>query len=183
MPARSGVRCATAASISERLLLGNERLVLRRRRGQHGLGRLAAFHHIQQFVLERRLTSSQRRDLVLQALEFARRQTAGLQPGVITPGSRPHGVDVALEAALLVGDVAERGLRVDELVVGLLGATGAVGDRRELRQVRPPVRELGKGRVSSLQVEESQLGRGVGVHAGGLTGSFRMTGRATSTDR
>ena len=42
------------------------------------------------------------------------------------------------------------------------------GDRRELGQRAPPVRELGQGGVGGLQVEQTQLGGRVGFHVGRL---------------
>ena len=98
-------------------------------------------------------------------------------------GAGAHGVDVVLEPALL--DRRCRRARVcasTSCVVQLARRSCARRSRRARAGVRRRWRELGERRVGGLQVEQAQLGGGVGIH-GRVRTRFGWTGRAASTDR
>jgi len=99
--------------------LGREHLLPPRERRQCGIEVLASFHHVEQVVLERGLAPGERRDLVLQALELLRGYSPGREALVVALGPGQHGLDLFLEASLVIGDVVELSLQLECFVAQL----------------------------------------------------------------
>ncbi len=134
---------------------------------------LAAFHDLEDDVLQVALPLGERGDLALQAVQVL---GVGDGPGVesllVAGGALADLVDVRFGLGLFAGGVALLGLRGDEQVAQL-GEVGLQGlDLLVLGQRLAPVRELAEPGVQLLDVEEADLvgGRGVQLGAPGLIG-------------
>jgi hypothetical protein len=101
---------------------------------------------------------------MLQAFEFLAGQATALHPLLIAGRAGAHRVHLVLEAALLVGDIARAGLRVQQLVGERGPLSGPFGERGEFGQGVSPMRELGQGGVRGLKIEQSELYRVIGLH-------------------
>lgn len=95
---------------------------------------------------------------MLQALQLFRRpDSTGVEALLVACHALAHLVDVGLELVLLAGDVAHRGLRLDQLDPDRCLLAGQLGELGELGQAGAPVLELRQGLVDRLQVEQSGL--------------------------
>src|SRR6266496_2965489 len=98
-----------AASLGGSLLRGD--------RSELGLDALSLLHDLEQVVLEIGLAASQRRDLVLQALEFLARQAARGEALLVALRPGLHYVDLVFQPALVGGHVAEASVELERLVL------------------------------------------------------------------
>ncbi|MFD7158091.1 hypothetical protein ACFV9C_26065 [Kribbella sp. NPDC059898] len=103
---------------------------------------------------------------MLQVLQVARRgDLAGVEPLLVPRTALTNLLDIAVGLLLLALQVADLGVRGDQLAVddGLLG--GQVLERLVLRQRRALVRDLVELQVEILQVQQPALDGGLGVQS------------------
>ena len=150
----------------------------------HGsrLGGLAAFHDLQNDVLQVRLAAGQRADLVLEVLELTRRtDLAPVEALLVARGACRDLINIRLGLRLLARDVALFGLRGDEEVLQLREPGRGGRDLFMLRQSSALVIELVEAGVVRLQFEQVQLVGSRGVQGCSLMrssgGSSMRNGR------
>jgi hypothetical protein len=123
---------------------------------------------------------------VLQALEVLRvRDRTRVQAVLVARGARADLLDVGVGLRLLTGDVALLGLGRDDLVAQRRQARVQLGELGDLRERALLVRQLVELGVERLDVEEAELGFGLGVQGRlpSLEVQDTVTGRACGTPR
>jgi len=124
--------------------------------------RLGAFHDLELDVLQLRLPSGQRGQLVLQGLQILGRTGSGLEPSPVAGRAVANELDVGLRLLDLALHVGVSGTRVDELSVEGAGLVLQRRDLPVLGQVRRRMVDLVEAGVDGLEVEQRKLTGRVG---------------------
>jgi hypothetical protein len=123
---------------------------------------LGALHHLELDVLEGGLPARERVNLVLESLQVLGGSLACVHPLLVANAAFADELDVGVGLDDLALDVAQRGLRADQVVAagGELGVEGL--QLGKLRQGRLAVGDLVQARVQRLEVQQPPLTARVG---------------------
>ncbi len=160
--------------------------------GQRALGRLGPLHDLEQLVLEGGLAAGERRDLVLELLQLARRQAAGLQPCDSSRVARARTVSTSFSSRCCSSSMSATAVWASTRSVSAFAAACA---RRRGRRARagsgagaragpaPCRRPAGRAAGAGRRDRRSRAVRTPdSVGADGADGACRVQGSVTSRD-